>query len=538
MSLDLVSSDEDLFEKFKNLKTGRDIANLLEVSFSDLTYYLYRKPLISNYHVFRLSKKMGGERTVHAPITPLKILQRKLKIVLELVYSPKRCVHGFVQGKSILTNAQSHVRQGCVLNLDLSNFFPSINFGRVRGMFMAKPYNVAEKAATMLAQICCVEGILPLGAPTSPIVSNMICGKLDSELLRLARKFRCIYTRYADDITLSTTRSNISIQLGKLIIEDESTTVQVGDLLKTTIENNGFLINYAKFRILHRGSRQEVTGVIVNNSPNVKRTYIRQLRAIFHAIKKHNYESAESEFQTRYYHKQLHPDKNSPSLKKVVEGKLNYLRMIKGENDAIYRKLYNKYLECLGEPIKYITEPLDLSPFLWILYSEEDPYPQGSAFMLKGVGLITCNHVIQNGTKAFLHDNISEKMDFEIVASNSELDIAILKLPEGHYAALEKGNPEILSHGDKLILAGYPGYRLGDTPYITEGKVAGRRMVTAQKWILINAPIVAGTSGGPVLNKDGHVVGIAATGADSMENAYNTEHHGVIPITALSHLMK
>jgi len=400
---------------------------------------------------------------------------------------------------------------------------------------MANPYNIPEKPSTILAQICCVNGQLPEGAPTSPVVSNMVCGKLDSDLLRLARRFRCSYTRYADDITFSTTKNRIPSQLGTILYEDESTKADIGDLLKSTIENNGFSVNSAKIRIQGRGTRQEVTGLTVNDFPNVKRKYIRNIRAIIHAIEKFGFDAAENEFHNRYYHKQIHPDKSLPSLNDVLEGKLNFLRMVKGENDVVYRRMYNKFLHCLGRPRKYVTEPLDVSPSLWILESE-DPVSQGSAFMLNEVGLVTCSHVLQNGTKAFLYDDINRKLDIEILAENPDLDVAILNIPEGKYATLDAGNPDELSHGDRLIIAGFPNYRYGDTPYITEAKIAGFRTVTAQRWILVNTPIIAGNSGGPVLNQEGRVIGIAATGADRMEEASRTEHHGVIPISVLTYL--
>lgn len=535
MPINLTANDAELLERFQSLNTSRDVAGLLEVNFSQLTYYLYRRPIISNYKVFRIIKKTGGERIIYAPISPIKILQRKLNNILQLIYSPKRCVQGFVPGKSILTNAQTHIRRGSVLNIDLSNFFPSINFGRVRGMFMANPYSIPEKPATVLAQICCVDGHIPQGAPTSPVVSNMICGKLDSDLLQLARRFRCSYTRYADDITFSTTRDRIPSQLGTLIYENELTRAEIGDLLRSRIESNGFSVNSAKLRIQGRGTRQEVTGLTVNSSPNVRRKYIRQIRAIVHAIEKFGFDAAEAEFHTRYYHKQIHPDRSLPSLNDILEGKLNFLRMVKGENDIVYRRMYNKFLRCLDRPRKYITEPLDVSPSLWVLESEEAGC-QGSAFMLSGVGLVTCWHVLQNGTKAFHWEDINRKFDVEILAENSDLDVAILAQPVGEYATLEAGNPNELTHGNKLILAGFPNYRPGNTPYITEGKIATFRTVTAQRWILVNTPIIAGHSGGPVLNQEGRVIGIAATGADRMEEAPRTEHHGIIPISVLTHL--
>jgi RNA-directed DNA polymerase len=495
----LIIDDDQLVARFRNLQTARDVARLLEVKYSVLTYHLYRRPLIHSYVRFSMPKKNGGERSICAPVSALKILQRKLNYILQRVYKPKSCAMGFVQQRSVLTNAQAHVRHAAVLNVDLRDFFPTINFGRVRGMFMAKPYNLPAQPATVLAQICCFDGRLPQGAPTSPVVSNMISAKLDSDLLRLARRFRCTYTRYADDITFSTPRSRLPTPLGKIVHTDESTTAEIGDLLRASIEGNGFEVNRSKVRIQSKSSRQEVTGLIVNRSPNVKRKYVRQLRAIIHAIQKFGLRAAEREFQTRYGHQNRRPGRHAPSLESVMAGKLSYLRMVKGETDPVYRRLFNRYQESLGRPRVYVTDPLrDIAPALWVLECE-DPIGIGSAFALKDTGLVTCQHVLQRDMDAFQHTQLNVRTKISVVASDQDLDVAILKLPSGNHAFLEIGDPTAVHQGDRLILSGFPNYRVGDAPYITEGRVARFRMVHGIKWIVLNTPIVAGNSGGPVL---------------------------------------
>jgi len=177
---------------------------MLEVRANRLAFHLFRIPDAKRYTTFEIKKKSGATRTIRAPISALKILQRKLAYVLSLVYEPKSGTHGFTRSRSIVSNAQPHVKAKFVLNIDLKDFFPSINFGRVRGMLMAVPYKLHPTAATVLAQLCCVENSLPQGAPTSPVISNMICARLDSQLRSLARKYHCTFTRYADDITFST----------------------------------------------------------------------------------------------------------------------------------------------------------------------------------------------------------------------------------------------------------------------------------------------------------------------------------------------
>jgi len=198
-------SCDELTQKFYSLRTARDVAKLLEIPYGTLVYHLYIIPYEARYVTFQIPKKSGESRNISTPATSLKFIQKKLNQVLQCVYQVKPSVHGFVKNKNIVTNAKAHTSKRYVLNFDLKDFFPSINFGRVRGMFMALPYALNPEVATVLAQICCYDNQLPQGAPTSPVVSNMLCAKLDSQLQKVAKKYRFTYTRYADDITFSTT---------------------------------------------------------------------------------------------------------------------------------------------------------------------------------------------------------------------------------------------------------------------------------------------------------------------------------------------
>jgi RNA-directed DNA polymerase len=204
MVIQLTASDEELIERFFSLEKREDVATLLELSsYRFLEYYLFVLPFEERYRRFEIPKRHGNaNRIILEPVPNLKIIQQKLLQVLRLAYRPKPSVHGFVEGRSIVTNAQLHVKRNYVLNLDLENFFPSIHFGRVHGMFMAYPYNFNAEVATILAQICSLRWTLPQGAPTSPVISNMLCAKMDSQLQRLAKENRCYYTRFADDLTL------------------------------------------------------------------------------------------------------------------------------------------------------------------------------------------------------------------------------------------------------------------------------------------------------------------------------------------------
>ena len=164
------------------LPISRDVAKLLDYRYSALVYQLYKVSDDEKYETFEIPKKAGGSRTITVPSRVLKLIQRRLAEVLQNTYKPKPVVYGFVPGKNIVDNAKMHKKKNWVLNIDLEDFFSSINFGRVRGMFIGKPYNLPASVATVLAQICIYKNQLPQGAPTSPVVSNMICAKMDSEL--------------------------------------------------------------------------------------------------------------------------------------------------------------------------------------------------------------------------------------------------------------------------------------------------------------------------------------------------------------------
>lgn len=347
----LPDSSAELRQKFLALKTPEDVARLLNVTYPRLVHHIYRIPGDKKYKTFTLPKKTGGERTISTPISALKIIQWKLNQVLTAVYEVKPSAHGFVPGKNIVTNAKAHAGKRFVLNLDLEDFFGSINFGRVRGLLMKAPYNLPPNVATVLAQICCHEDKLPQGAPTSPIITNMLCAKMDSQLQRLAKECRATYTRYADDITFSTTLKTFPDALAYAIETEDGDKLLLGDRLLEIIAANGFTINEKKVRLQVRSNHQEVTGLTTNEFPNVKRTYVRQIRAMLHAWAKFGLEAAEKEYREKYASKSRLTAKGEVNFKQVLKGKIEFLGMVKGKNDPIYQKNVNIFYQ-LSNPIQ------------------------------------------------------------------------------------------------------------------------------------------------------------------------------------------
>lgn len=369
---EIISPDE-LRELFAVMRTNHDLAALLGTNRRNLLTLLYRTPKTDLYHAFEINKRSGGKRQISVPNPELKRLQRTLNDLLILVYEPNRCVQGFQPGRSIVTNAEAHMarRRRYILNVDLQDFFPSINFGRVRGMFMNPPYNLPPKVASVLAQLCCFNNQLPQGAPTSPIISNMICAKMDSQLIQLARKHRCFYTRYADDLTFSTYAPTFPRELAEMQQLATGLKLAVGTELRRIVEDNGFHVQEKKVRLQSDHDRQEVTGVTVNKFPNVSRKFVRQIRAMLHAWEKYGLYKAEEVHRTKHQQQHRSPIKGAVRFKQVVRGKIEHLGAVRGKTDPLYLKFLLKYKLLLGiDPNK--AAPPQSTGQVFISYSRKD----------------------------------------------------------------------------------------------------------------------------------------------------------------------
>jgi RNA-directed DNA polymerase len=341
-------NDSALVDKFHDLTDLESVADLLEVNAHNLRVMFYGlRSIEPYYHEFTIKKKSGGERTILAPDQRLKFIQRRLAYILSLLYMGRASVHGFRTGKSILSNAERHARRKIVLNLDLENFFPTIHFGRVRGMLQARPYSLSRSAANVIAGLCCYKGKLPQGAPTSPIISNMVCARLDYDLQSLAKEEQCTYSRYADDITFSTSKRNFSE--GMAVIESGNS--KLGPRVISAIALNSFQINEKKTRIRYYTERQEVTGLVVNRFPNVKRGFIREVRMMLHIWGKYGLDSATEHYNGEYNSKTKGALVVPTSFYEVLRGKINFIKLVKTENDHTYQNLARRFNELAGRAV-------------------------------------------------------------------------------------------------------------------------------------------------------------------------------------------
>lgn len=267
---------------FNTIKTRSDLADYLNIPPSKITYILFKRGVDSYYTEFEIPKKSGEPRRICAPTGDLKGVQRQLadalwehqKSIYEELGIKPNISHAFEEGKSIITNAKIHRNKRIIVNVDLSDFFDSIHIGRVCGFFEKnKHFNLPHEPAITIAQLACYQGKLPQGAPTSPIITNLICQVLDMHLLSFAKRYKLDYTRYADDITFSTN--------DKAFLE---TWDSFYDELEEKIKKAGFSLNEKKTRITYRDSKQVVTGLVVNKKISVDHAYCRNVRAMAHSL--------------------------------------------------------------------------------------------------------------------------------------------------------------------------------------------------------------------------------------------------------------
>jgi RNA-directed DNA polymerase len=512
--------------RFLGIQDLDELATLLRTSLGTFRR-LYAATL---YTTFSLPKRSGGRRLINKPKPDLHRLQRRLSNILNVHYRPRDSEHGFLRSRNIITNAQPHVHRRYVFNVDLQDFFPSINFGRVRGLFMAAPFRFPPNVATVVATICCAKNELPQGAPTSPIVSNLIAAPMDRALERLAHRFRCRYTRYADDLTFSTNRPRFPEALGRM--GDHG--AQVGAELRSVIEGNGFKVNDRKVRLSERGQRQEVTGIIVNRDMRVPAAFISQVRSMLRAWEQFGFDRAQEEHWARYTRRPWRP--KPPDFMEVVRGKIAHVGLVRTTSDPLYLELATTFADLAGIAPPLRPEKLPpravttLQPAMWVVESSEYLI-QGTAFGLHGVGILTCAHVLKSDSLLFRPGQADAPLAYEVVFVDSGLDVALLRPLHATVGDLVASTSPGLQQTDSVMVAGFPNYELRDTLVLNMGAVSGFRTTAAgHRRILLNARVIAGMSGGPVVDARFRVVGMAVTGAESDAAADDTEKHGAIPI--------
>ena len=358
-----MSTREDLLALLNRIKLDEvrklsfDTDKFYPFTMKHLLYYCNPNNDYHRYQQFKIKKKSGGYRQITAPRNKSFImLLQSVNEILKAMYTPSDYAMGFAEQRSVVTNAAVHKGQNYVFNIDLKDFFPSVEQGRILKRLTLSPFNFTPQIALLISGLCSMRVkrersietkqndfdkqfmyILPQGAPTSPIITNMICDTLDRRLAGLAKRFGLHYTRYADDITFSS--------MHYVYAEDGEFRKE----LVRIISGQGFTINESKTRLQKLGSRQEVTGIIVSDKLNVAKKYVREIRSLLYIWEKYGYTDAMSRFLPKYKAEKGHIKKGNPNLTNVLGGKLMYLKMVKGDKDAIYAKLYNKFQELISK---------------------------------------------------------------------------------------------------------------------------------------------------------------------------------------------
>lgn len=363
---------DQIRKQFAELQNKEDLVKLLSfandilygekcipVQLKSLTYYSNPALCRKRYQTFTIKKKSGADRIIHAPVKGLKYILRALNFVLQCVYKPHEAVTGFVLDKSIVDNAKKHVGHNYVLNMDLKDFFHSFDRNRVKMGFICEPFNLIgdkEPLAFLLASLCThpfeidgeIQTVLPQGSPTSPTLTNILCKKLDRRLSGLANRFGATYSRYADDITFSSPHN---------IYSDEAFNKELKRIIE---EDQKLVINPKKTRLQKAGYRQEATGLIVNEKVNVQRRYVKQIRMWLYYWEKYGYEKAEQIFKRDYIADKGHVKNMNAHLVNVLDGKLEFLKMVKGIEDGTYRGLKERFDKMTGLKEKRDNEKIDL----------------------------------------------------------------------------------------------------------------------------------------------------------------------------------
>lgn len=398
--------DQQLFQ-LKIAHSVKDVAYTLKLDPEKFFYVIQHSDDGRYYKTFSIPKKSGGERQIAMPLRGLALSQDRLAPLLKHVYNPGPHVKAFVKGSSFVSNAAYHYNQRWILNIDLRDFFASITFARVRGIFISKLFGFNPRVSTILARICTFEGSLPQGASTSPILANIIANSLDRKFLEIARSEKIKYSRYSDDITFSSSKKVIPKKIVKDFFDTEDgREITLGDQLKDAVRTSGFLINDQKTRLMMPNNRQVVTGLTVNERVNVRRSDISRLRMIIFSVKKVGFHEAAKTWLSG----------DEQQLKKHIVGWLAHIKQVRGASDPVLAKLCLQVHDAGLSDIKWIEELADMKKEFDVFLShasedKEHVRKLNDALVNKGVKVFFDESSIKWG------DSIVEKVNHGLLKS-------------------------------------------------------------------------------------------------------------------------
>ena len=352
-----VSNLEDLTVLLNDIGKNQIDNNFELITTQELLKFSYSNPISKHYKTFSIKKKSGKNREICAPFYRLKRIQKCISLLLCAVYEIHPSATGFIPGKSIVDNAKPHVGKKYVYNIDLEDFFPTIYSNRIISRLQYPPFNLNENdkkyiLAKLIGEICTINiqcenkdvKVLPQGAPSSPVLSNIICQKLDFYLSAACRRFNCNYTRYADDISFSSDEN---------VFKNESEFIKE---VHRIIDDQNFKINVTKTRLQTSNVRQEVTGLVVNKVVNVRQAYIKEIRMWLYYWETYGYLKASSFYFQKHYIDVRGLRRGGLELFNVLHGKLQYLKMIKGFDNDSYQKLEKRFNKLKNKALPEVIE--------------------------------------------------------------------------------------------------------------------------------------------------------------------------------------
>jgi RNA-directed DNA polymerase len=283
-----------------------------------------------------------GNRTIHIPCHRLMDIQRAVARHVGTMVEPHPAAYGYVRGCSIIGNARCHTRKNFVLSFDAENFFGSITRTMI-ARNLADIMGWSTGVTDIVADLCCYDGVLPQGSPASPLISNLVCIPLDERLQAIADRFRGDYSRWSDDMTISTHSREFPTELATATGWGRCRITTLGGVLAEAVEDQGFRINSRKTRLQPRESQQIVTGLTVNDGVNVPRVYLQRLRAILNTWTAYGLETVVLDFV----------DREPRTIPNVVRSMIEYVGQVRGRRNAAYVALRSQFraLEARDSPL-------------------------------------------------------------------------------------------------------------------------------------------------------------------------------------------
>ena len=316
---------------FCSIRSITTLCHLLKTDRRKL-YLIAKQP---KYKTFTIPKKGGGERQIEDPGAELKKILHLLNRYLQSVYyfEKSHAAFGFITGvkndddrRNVLTNARKHTGKPYLLNVDLKDFFHSVSHDKVVEVFTGRPFRFKRTMPVLLADLCTYQGRLPMGAPTSPVLSNLACQDLDDLLTQYAKSMNWNYTRYADDMTFSS---------------DGLITVDMIERVKTIIHNQGFATNPKKIRLYGPEEQKVVTGLVVTDQVTLAPGFLPQLEKEIQQL--HDIFRIQNE-QGRLYTKWVE------KFKLQVRGRINFASFVSPKSDLTVQILKDAFYTAVNPP--------------------------------------------------------------------------------------------------------------------------------------------------------------------------------------------